>query len=104
MKFYYITSLNDLTAGYKGIPEPGLYCEPAAENRQKIILVPGVAFDKKGNRIGYGKGFYDRYLKEHEFIKKMGIAFEMQVLEEIPGEPDDVQMDMVITERTEYRR
>lgn len=104
MKFYYITSLNDLTAGYKGIPEPGLYCEPAAENRQKIILVPGVAFDKKGNRIGYGKGFYDRYLKEHEFIKKMGIAFEMQVLEEIPGEPDDVQMDMVITEQTEYRR
>ena len=98
MKFYYITSLNDLTAGYKGIPEPGLYCEPAAENRQKIILVPGVAFDKKGNRIGYGKGFYDRFMKLNPQIYGAGLSFDCQVAPVLPVQAHDYRMNALITE------
>ena len=108
IRFYEITSIEDVKSGYQGILEPkeGMeeFSAQKLDAKDCLIVLPGSVFDRKCNRMGYGKGFYDRYLKEHEFIKKMGIAFEMQVLEEIPGEPDDVQMDMVITEQTEYRR
>ena len=103
MKFYYITSLNDLTAGYKGIPEPGLYCEPAAENRQKIILVPGVAFDINGNRTGYGKGYYDRYLSKHSNLIKIGAAFSLQVVDSIDADEFDIPLDYIVTENNIYR-
>ena len=63
----------------------------------EVIIVPGVAFDRKGRRLGRGKGFYDRLLETAK-ATKIGIGYEFQLVDELPAEPHDVPMDMVITE------
>ena len=62
-----------------------------------LIIVPGVAFDRKGNRLGRGRGYYDRFLCQHLDVKRIGICFNFQLLEEIPTEPFDITMDEVIS-------
>ena len=62
-----------------------------------LIIVPGVAFDRKGNRIGRGKGYYDRFLCQHLEVKRIGICFDFQLVNEVPTEPLDIKMDEVIT-------
>lgn len=62
-----------------------------------LIVVPGVAFDKNGNRLGRGRGYYDRFLCQHQHIKKIGICFDFQLVDEIPTEPNDIKMDEIIT-------
>lgn len=63
----------------------------------ELIVVPAVAYDEKGNRLGRGKGFYDRLLSTTA-AAKIGVAYEFQLLDDIPTEPHDVPMDMVITQ------
>ena len=62
-----------------------------------LIVVPGVAFDRNGNRLGRGKGYYDRFLSQHLEVKRIGICFDFQMVEEVPAEPFDIRMDEVIT-------
>ena len=62
-----------------------------------LVIVPGVVFDKHNHRIGYGKGYYDDFLKEFSG-KKIGLAFELQVLEDIPRDDWDIRLDKVISE------
>lgn len=62
-----------------------------------LIVVPGVAFDKNGNRIGRGRGYYDRFLSQHLNVKRIGICFDFQLVKEVPTEPLDIRMDEVIT-------
>ncbi len=62
----------------------------------ELIIVPGVAFDRRGNRLGRGKGFYDRLLADSR-ASKIGVAYDFQIVEEIPAEPHDIKMDIVIT-------
>lgn len=148
MEFYQIASLEELKAGYQGIPEPeglpektfsrwiagiekdgrmsstGSFSEQMGETRQKKtpivrMLLPGSVFDKRGNRIGYGGGFYDRWLAKHcESVakydrknakqrkygrqEKIGLAYEMQIVEAIPAESFDQRIDLVITEKNLY--
>lgn len=64
----------------------------------KIIIVPGVAFDRNGNRLGRGRGFYDRLLKTTPNAYKIGVAFNFQMVDQVPTEPLDVPMNQVITE------
>jgi 5-formyltetrahydrofolate cyclo-ligase len=64
----------------------------------ELIVVPGVAFDPTGNRMGRGRGFYDRLLKSTPNAMKVGVAYDFQLLDKIPVEPHDVPMDSVITE------
>lgn len=63
-----------------------------------LIIVPGVAFDNSGNRMGRGRGFYDRLLKTTPNALKVGVAFNFQMLDSIPTEPFDVRMDKVVSE------
>jgi len=63
----------------------------------ELMVIPGVAFDRKGNRLGRGKGFYDRLLTSTK-AAKVGVGYEFQLFDEIPVEPHDVPMDMVITQ------
>lgn len=65
----------------------------------ELIVVPAVAYDRKGNRLGRGKGFYDRLLKSTK-ATKIGVGYEFQLYDELPTEPHDVGMDMVITQST----
>ena len=62
-----------------------------------LIVVPGVAFDRQGNRLGRGKGYYDRFLCHHLDVKRIGICFDFQLVDEVPSESFDIRMDEVIT-------
>lgn len=101
MIFYEIHTLDDLEPGYFGIREPreGLQ-EASCENA--FLVMPGVAFDKQKHRVGYGGGFYDRYLEKHTKLYKAALAFDFQVMDEVPVEPTDILPDVVITETTIY--
>lgn len=65
----------------------------------ELVVVPAVAYDRKGKRLGRGKGFYDRFLQQTK-ATKIGVGYEFQLLDEIPTEPHDVAMDIVITQKT----
>lgn len=62
-----------------------------------LIVVPGVAFDRNGNRIGRGRGYYDRFLCKHLNVKRIGICFDFQLVDEVPTEPNDIRMDKIIS-------
>lgn len=65
----------------------------------ELVVVPAVAYDKKGKRLGRGKGFYDRFLKQTK-ATKIGVGYEFQLVDELPSEPHDIPMDIVITQKT----
>jgi len=92
-----------LVVGRFNIPEPD---SKARERRPDMILVPLIAFDAHGYRLGYGGGFYDRYLAEHRVkrtIRAIGIAFAGQEVEELPHAPNDERLDAVVTEERVVR-
>lgn len=78
-----------------GIQEPQNVAYTGAYD---LIIVPGVAFDKNGNRLGRGRGYYDRFLVQHKEITKIGICFDFQLVAQIPTEPTDIAMDDVLSE------
>jgi 5-formyltetrahydrofolate cyclo-ligase len=86
----------DLHAGHYGIREPHRHCAPLPSIRLDLILVPGVAFDSHGRRLGRGKGYYDQLLKGLRGMT-CGVAFDQQIVDEIPVEPHDVRLDCVLT-------
>ena len=86
----------ELKKGKFGIPEPAAPVW-AEKNDLDLILVPGVAFDRYGNRLGRGGGFYDRLLPLYS-AKRIGICFEFQISDKIPAEPHDCRMDFLVTE------
>jgi len=108
MQFFTIEKMGDLTSGYKGILEPP--ADPARRilewTEEDLILVPALAFDLWGNRLGSGLGFYDRFLGE--FAKKTpkwGVCFNEQVLlEQIPTGEFDIAMDAICTPHGFRRR
>lgn len=68
----------------------------------EMIIVPGVAYDRRGNRVGRGKGFYDRLLAGTKALK-VGVAYDFQLVDEIDAEPHDVKVDLIITDQGIYR-
>lgn len=102
MEFYQITSLEELTEGYRQIREPEgtttCYRYSHETAGRHLLLMPGVAFDRYRNRIGYGKGFYDRYLsgKEGLQMRSIGVGFRCQLVEEIPAQKTDIRPYQVI--------
>ena len=109
MDFYRITGMSSLEEGYRGILEPSgdeiIFCEKIfIENSKKTLMImPGAVFDEKCHRIGYGKGFYDRYLMRMEelgiAIYTLALCFECQVLQNIPYGIHDRKPDFVLTEK-----
>lgn len=97
MKAFIINDFKDLKEGYFGILEPSEKCPEIERNKIDIAVMPGAAFDRNGGRIGYGGGFYDRFLKDLESIKKIALAYDFQVLEKVPMDENDVRIDGVIT-------
>lgn len=101
LTFSYIKSLNELAPGVYGIREPlPEYLRPVSLTSIDLIIVPGVAFDLKGHRLGYGGGYYDRFLRRvGDDVPRVGLAFELQLLDELPVEDHDVTVDTIITEK-----
>lgn len=102
MTFYRIRSLEELAAGYRGIPEPEgnteVYQYDPAYVDKVLMLMPGAVFDLYRSRIGYGKGFYDRYLADKEGLqlRTIGVGYRCQLVEEIPAEAWDIKPYQVI--------
>jgi len=86
----------DLKIGQFGIREPALHCMPMAISRLDLVLVPGVAFDLHGRRLGRGRGFYDQLLKI-VLGKTCGVAFDEQIVKAVPVEPHDVLVNCMLT-------
>lgn len=77
-------------------PDPN-HCQPIDPQEIDFIIVPGAVFDHQGNRIGYGKGCYDRFLPLlRKEVKKIGLAYDFQILDQVPAEPQDINMDEVL--------
>ena len=95
----------DLEPGYCNIPEPPeTLCATNIVDPQEIdaILLPGSVFDKRGGRFGYGGGYYDRFVSGIPGAIRIGLAFELQVIDEIPLQPHDELLDFVVTESKVY--
>lgn len=102
MVFYRINSLTELQEGYKGIREPlgdtEVFNYEAYTDYRMLLLMPGVAFDVYGNRMGYGKGFYDRFLADKELLQtySIGIGYACQRVEQVPVDEHDLKPYQVI--------
>ena len=116
MAFYQISAWEELQVGYQGILEPDALPErsfsewilhPCIQNQHFRMLLPGAVFDKQGNRIGYGGGFYDRWLARWDqtdygkqgALERIGLAYHIQVWDSIPVAEFDQKVDSVITEK-----
>ena len=88
---------NLIPSGKFGILEPIEAMKIAYKNID-LVLVPGIVFDKEGHRIGYGFGYYDKFLKKMPKAIKIGLAFDFQLIDKIPREMHDMPVDMVVTE------
>ena len=97
MDFYFISSLEELVETDTGILEPVGGFFRATPKKGDLILVPGIAFDRSCRRIGYGGGYYDRYLETCP-ATKIGLCYQEQLAPVIPAEPHDIKMDAVLTE------
>lgn len=98
MKAIKIDSFDELKKGAYGILEPEHFAKEVDEKDIDLVLMPGVAFDKNGGRIGYGGGFYDKFLKKvRENTLKIALAYDFQILNEIPLEEHDIKIDGIIT-------
>lgn len=104
IEFYEVSRISELSDGYKGILEPDTenHKLKKIEEEADICLVPGLVFTRKGQRIGYGKGFYDRYISAHPGILYAGVTYKQQLTHKFETEETDMTVDMVITEENIY--
>jgi 5-formyltetrahydrofolate cyclo-ligase len=100
MLFRKMSAREDLVVGRFGIKQPASCCTAADPDNIELIVVPGVGFDCSGQRIGYGKGYYDRALHRLEGKGVLtAFCYDFQVIDSLAGEPHDVKMDRIITEQ-----
>ena len=105
MEFFRVDDATQLEKGAFSVMEPNTEAFALQRYQSDIgapVLVPGVAFSKRGERIGYGKGYYDRYILAHPELFPVGICFSCQLLDEIPAEPQDIAMHEIVTEKQTY--
>jgi len=95
MRFLWLDDLTAVAEGYRGIPEP-VADGPEAGDPAALVLMPGLAFDREGHRMGYGGGFYDRYLSAHPGHPTVALCYGFQLLSHIPTEDHDIPVDAVL--------
>ena len=94
MKFIYLDDMTRIAKGYAGIPEP-VEDAPVACDRDALVLMPGLAFDPQGHRIGYGGGFYDRFLAAEPEHPTVALCYDFQMLPSLETEEFDIPVDQV---------
>jgi 5-formyltetrahydrofolate cyclo-ligase len=80
------------------VPEPIGHEIPARARDIPVVIVPLIAFDRHGHRLGYGAGYYDRFLSAYPHLRKIGVAFSCQEVESVPADENDVALDFIVTE------
>ncbi len=95
MRFIYLTDLSQVEKGYCGIPEP-IADGPVAQDSTALVLMPGLAFTKDGQRMGYGGGFYDKFLAAEPSHPTLALCYDFQMVEQIPTEDYDIPVDIVL--------
>ncbi len=95
MRFIYMDDLSAVEKGYAGIPEP-IADDPIADDPTALVLMPGLAFDREGHRIGYGGGFYDKFLAEEPLHPTIALCYEFQLCEHLQTEEFDIPVDCVL--------
>lgn len=95
MKFIYLDDLTQVSTGYAGIPEP-IADGPVAADETALVLMPGLAFDPQGHRIGYGGGFYDKFLAAEPNHPTLALCYDFQLLPELETEEHDIPVDTVL--------
>ena len=96
MDFYYFDKPEDLAQGAFNIWEP--VGEQRVTDERSLVIIPGIAFDLSCNRIGYGKGYYDKYLSDHPKMKRIALAYDFQIVAKIKQEVHDIKPQIVVTE------
>lgn len=105
MVFLKINSLDELKSNKIGIPEPEYKNENIVlSDKGTLIIVPGLAFDREFYRIGYGGGYYDKYLSENEYAVSAGVCYEKQITDLVPRDEYDIKIDVIVTDRRILRR
>lgn len=95
MRFIYLEDLTQVSKGYAGIPEP-IADAPVADDKRALVLMPGLAFDPQGHRIGYGGGFYDRFLAQEPHHPTLALCYEFQMQAHLDTEEFDIPVDTVL--------
>jgi 5-formyltetrahydrofolate cyclo-ligase len=95
MKFIYLTDMSQVEKGYAGIPEP-VADGPVAQDPTALVLMPGLAFDPQGHRIGYGGGFYDRFLAQEPDHPTLALCYDFQMVDKLETEEFDIPVDTVL--------
>ena len=95
MKFLYLDDLTKVSKGYAGIPEP-IADGPVADDETALVLMPGLAFDPQGHRIGYGGGFYDKFLAAEPNHPTLALCYEFQMLPKLDTEEHDIPVDTIL--------
>ncbi len=103
MDFYKVNSKKDFTEGFKGIMEPFTTdISYKGGEKENLIIVPGSVFGRDGYRIGYGRGYYDKFLSRYTNLYKIGVCYNIQMVDECPRDENDVCMDEIVTEKAIY--
>ena len=95
MKFLWMEDLSKVEKGYANIPEP-IADEPVADDETALVLMPGLAFDPQGHRIGYGGGFYDKFLSREPAHPTVALCYDFQVFSRLDTEEFDIPVDLVL--------
>jgi 5-formyltetrahydrofolate cyclo-ligase len=98
LRLSYLRDLSALVPSTFGVPEPIGNEIPALAKDVGTIILPMLGFDRKGGRIGYGAGYYDRFLEKNPGLRKIGVAYACQEFEGLPTDENDIRMDVIITE------
>lgn len=98
MTFHIVTSVRQLSAGKYGICEPDASLPQPSLTERSVCIVPGLAFTEKGGRLGYGGGYYDRFLAAHKILNRIALSYEELTVTELPLMTHDIRTDIIVTE------
>jgi 5-formyltetrahydrofolate cyclo-ligase len=98
LHFHIIRSLKDCCLGMFNILEPLSRCPRIDPKKMQVLLIPGIVFDKQGYRLGYGKGFYDRFIKKHQHDLTLGLTYRKTLIQRLPRQKTDISVHRVMTD------
>jgi 5-formyltetrahydrofolate cyclo-ligase len=99
LRLSYLSCTSDLVASTFGVPEPVGREQPVDPREVRAVIVPMLGFDQRGHRLGYGAGYYDRFLSVNAHLLKIGLAFSCLESGDVPVDENDISMDVIITEK-----